>query len=164
MTGQEMSAMQTALRNCRALQATEWWSIWPETHLARAIFTSLMIDLKDVLQLLARLGYRVDFRDDIPNDDITDLVRNVRNAACHLGSPERLARNIGEFSFNVFTGKSEADFNGRVLGCPYPDDAAVYYGDRRLLVRRHLDRAIAEGEAKLRQAAADSGMLMPLAL
>lgn len=105
-----------------------------------------LILLNDLLQKADDDGKRVTFSDDITggNDgvDVTKLIRDCRNAACHIGS--RLAEvDAGRFRFNVVAGRVPNAFviNSVSYGSDYDDDIAVFYGPMRLYLRRHFLRA-----------------------
>lgn len=110
----------------------------------------LLINLKDVLAALNRLGHRITFQDDIDGgDDITDLVANMRNAICHNGSPLRMldAQSENIVSFCRIEGQGTLmKINDIELGNPYQDDVAFFYGRHRILLVRHINRVIREAE------------------
>ena len=117
-------------------------------------FISIIIKANDLLQKLHSLHERVTFNDDIPEGDITDLVNNMRNAACHFSSPENLLdqeSNI-KFVFNMVYGKSNAVQIGPnvVVQTDYEDDVAVFYGKHRLYLKRHLIRLLKDAKEKAR--------------
>lgn len=111
--------------------------------LFESAITLLLINLNDLLAKASQDGRRVDFFDDVRQtekiNDVTDLVRACRNAACHIGSGEHKVE-FGKFTFCVIGGYAPGAFhiNGIDRGCEYHDDIAIYYGDNRLYVRRHL--------------------------
>ena len=106
----------------------------------------LLINLNDLLQKLDSLGRRVDFTDDIHEAckaaDVTALINNARNAACHLNSSNHL-HEANKLSFNVARGyvPRMLVINDVVFGCDYADDAAVMFGSNIVYLRRHLERA-----------------------
>ena len=59
---------------------------------SESAFIEILIRLKDVLQQLNTANMRINWRNDVKTgngiEDITDLVSNLRNAACHITSPE----------------------------------------------------------------------------
>lgn len=73
-------------------------------------FVSLMFKLNDLLQKLDRLTHRVNFKEDIPDGDITDLVNKIRNAICHLDSGENILDKESQlkFVFGMVIGKVTA--------------------------------------------------------
>jgi hypothetical protein len=111
-------------------------------------FVSLILKLNDLLQKLSILGHRVTFSEDVDSGDITDLVNKIRNAICHLDSPENLLdRNSGlKFVFNMIVGKVNAIAIGDdiVASSEYEDDIAFYYGGHRIYLSRHIVRLLEE--------------------
>ncbi|MFA7286736.1 MAG: hypothetical protein WC052_03705 [Patescibacteria group bacterium] len=115
-------------------------------------FVSIALKLHDLLQKLSALGHRIRFSDDISQDDvdITDLVSKIRNAICHLNSPENLLdkKTQLKFVFTMIVGKGNAISIGDKImaSSEYADDIAFYYGAHRLYLKRHLVRAINEAQ------------------
>ena len=114
----------------------------------------LLILLNELLQRASSLGKRVDFLEDIDQSrrsmDVTDLVNNCRNAACHIGSPlGRVDDDV--FRFNVVTGAMPGayQFRDETFGTDYADDTAIFYGYNRLYLGRHAFRALSEVRARI---------------
>ncbi len=124
----------------------------------QSAFIEILIRLNDILQVLSEKSSRIIWRDDVQiNDrikDITDLVNNLRNAACHIDSPENYISNSKvKFVFNTFTGKCPNAFEigeNISLGNEYEDDAAFYYGDKRIYLSRHIKRLLEELPDKIK--------------
>lgn len=80
--------------------------------------------------------------------DITDLVNNLRNAACHSDSSINYISNSGiKFVFNTVVGKFPNAFKigeNISLGNEYQDDIAFYYGEKRIYLVRHIKRLLEE--------------------
>jgi len=117
------------------------------------VFISIILKLHDLLQKLSTLGKRINFTDDIPEGDITDLISKVRNAICHLNSPENLLdkeRQI-KFVFNMIIGKCNAMAIGEKVKAKsdYDDDIAFYYGSYSLYFKRHIIRALQDAQGKI---------------
>jgi hypothetical protein len=114
--------------------------------------TQVLIELSDVLQKAAKKNLRVNFTDDIPQStkakDITDLINDCRNASCHVTSGKRIFDN-NKFTFCAVSGYSPNAMmiNGIALGCDYHDDVAIFWGNSRLYLVRHLFRAFHEANA-----------------
>lgn len=140
--------IQTSIRKCRDLFSS---GIFSSAGISGSLFepavVMLLINMNDLLAKSNNDKMRVAFVDDIEITDkikdVTDLIRECRNAACHIGSPEHLFDGIGKFTFNVVPGLVPKAFkiNGIRLGCDFADDIAVFYGEKRLYLRRHLLRA-----------------------
>ncbi len=115
----------------------------------------MLILLNDLLQKAKSSGSRIAFRDDINQQarvmDVTDLVNNCRNAACHLAST--LSRvEAGVFRFNVVPGRqpNAIRLGNETFGSDYDDDIAIFYGANRLYLKRHAVRAFLEAREILR--------------
>lgn len=109
---------------------------------------TLLINLNDLLGKSNKDGKRVTIDDQVLQTekikDVTDLIRECRNAACHIGSGEHLFEGVGKFTFNVVSGYAPSAFDlaGIRFCCDFADDIAVYYGEKRVYVRRHLLTAL----------------------
>jgi hypothetical protein len=109
---------------------------------------TLLINLNDLLGKSNKDGNRITISDQVqPNEkikDVTDLIRECRNAACHIGSGEHVLEGFNKFTFNVIAGLAPSAFeiNGIDFGCDFANDIAVYYGDKRVYMRRHLLAAL----------------------
>lgn len=118
----------------------------------QSAFIELLIRIDYVLQELSKKGERITWADDIQINqnikDITDLVNNLRNAACHIDSLRNYVTNTSiKFVFNTFVGRSpNAVQIGQniFLGNEYEDDVAFYYGDKRIYLIRHIERLLEE--------------------
>ena len=118
----------------------------------QSAFVEILVRLNFVLQKLSDNNNRVAWADDIQIGlnikDITDLVNNLRNAACHSDSPRNYINNSSiKFVFNIFSGKNSHAFEvGKniFLGNDYQDDTAFYYGDKRIYLNRHIKRLLEE--------------------
>jgi hypothetical protein len=55
-----------------------------------------------------------------------------------------LFEGLGKFTFNVIAGLAPSAFNlnGVKLGSDFADDIAIYYGEKRIYLRRHLLAAL----------------------
>jgi hypothetical protein len=137
--------IQTSIRKCQEIFNS---GIFSSSGISNPLFepavVTLLINLNDLLGKSSKDEMRVAFADHVELtdkiNDVTDLVRECRNAACHIGSGEHLFEDLGKFTFNVVSGLSPNAFslNGVKLGCDFADDIAIYYGEKRLYLRRHL--------------------------
>jgi hypothetical protein len=137
-----------ALTVCREmLDALDSYTL--EHYIAAACATQLFIHLHDLAQRANASGKRLTFTDDIDAtlgvNDVTDLISKLRNAVCHIRSPSRNV-NEGAFVFNRIRGHIPVAImaQGKPLGCNYPDDTALYYGEYRFYLNRHGRRAVDE--------------------
>lgn len=143
---------RVAIEGCRALFATGFRSgVYPQA-VFRAILTTILIDLNDLLRMMNNEGHRLEWKHDIwpewPAADITELVSNARNAACHTTSGHRVANRGGKVVFCVFwPGPERISINGIPMWCPYPNDFLVVWGSNPVYANRHLLRALGDAEA-----------------
>lgn len=128
----------------------------------------MTVNLKDLLLALDREGRRICFTADdegeASGDDVTKRVSDLRNACCHVGSPSRFIRDGVNFSFNVVQGFGPAAFsiNGVEYWNPHHDDVAVFYGAKKLLMRRHVLRAIECATEELKAIRGQDKLWMPM--
>ena len=141
--------IQTSIRKCQEIFNS---GIFSSSGISNPLFepavVTLLINLNDLLGKSNKDEMRVAFAEHVERTDkikdVTDLIRECRNAACHIGSGEHLFEGLGKFTFNVVSGLSPNAFNlnGVTLGCDFADDIAVYYGEKRIYLRRHLVAAL----------------------
>ena len=118
----------------------------------QSAFIDILVRLNYVLQELSEKNNRIVWTDDIQTNqnikDITDLVNNLRNAACHSDSPRNYISNSSiKFVFNTFAGKcpNAVKIGENIsLGNEYQDDIAFYYGDKRIYLVRHIKKLLEE--------------------
>ena len=117
----------------------------------QSAFIEILVRLNYILQELSKKNNRIVWADDVQTDqnikDITDLINNLRNAACHSDSPRNYISNSStKFVFNTFAGKSPnaVKIGDISLGNEYQDDIAFYYGDKRIYLVRHIKRLLEE--------------------
>jgi|SRR3989344_3852598 len=114
------------------------------------VFVSIILKFNNLLQKFSQLENRIVFKDDISvgDIDITELIRRVRNAIGHLDSNENMLNDESQckFVFNVVSGKMQNAFviNGKSYGSDYEDDIAVFYGEYRIYLKRHIVKAFQE--------------------
>ena len=122
----------------------------------RVVFLILMIELNDLLQFLKLHGFPVNFWvvGENKTEDITDLVNNIRNAACHIRSPLRkfdpyeleYASNIlgpGAMIHLIGPGVTYAISNKTV------DDIGFAFGVRMIFAKADIGPAIAAARDRL---------------
>ncbi|MFD1107561.1 hypothetical protein [Sphingobium olei] len=120
-----------------------------ESPFFRPCITQILIELSDLLQKLDKNRKRICFKDDISQQDggrdVTDLIRDCRNASCHISSGAHIFQQ-NKFVFNVMVGYCPAamQINDVILGCDYADDIAIFWGSLKLYAGRHIVRAYRE--------------------
>jgi hypothetical protein len=133
-----------ALNSVRNIIETDFHRAEPR-WVREAAFALLMIYMKDALKILAHNGMRVSFADDVPEGDVTDLIAKMRNAICHIDTPLRRIGTMGTLSFCTAEGAvTLLETPELTLQNPYQDDIAFFYGEHRVLLRRHVHRAYEE--------------------
>lgn len=115
----------------------------------KALYTQLLINLHDLLKALEERRAEITFTDNIDIDpeqgvnDIFDLIRVHRNAACHQSSGLREIKDMQTiFTFNIFTGNVKVKIGDNFFGSDYSDDICIYYGPWRIYLNRHLKRLL----------------------
>jgi len=151
-----------ALYRCRDILNSPFWNAQPQ-WLSEAVFTLLMIHLKDGLAALHTLDRRIAFHDDIPSGkDVTAHIIDVRNAICHVGSPSRVFGDGNSLDFGMVIGRGTLIRTPELeIGNPYEDDIAFFYGSLRVLLKRHIDRSIGEATQALIALSQENGWRRP---
>ncbi|WP_321904439.1 hypothetical protein [Paraburkholderia tropica] len=130
-------------------------------HLGRAAAAYCIACLSVALQRLDDANMRINFTDDVDclrrdksAGDITDLVAQCRNAACHYDSKSRHMKDGPMLYIDPIFGKR--GFSGGpedgplvTVECEYEDDCALCYGSLRIYRDRHIRRAIAEARQRI---------------
>jgi len=121
--------------------------------LLESAFTELIIRLRDLMSKSEKSGNRIKFQDDIVKidrvNDVTGAIAFVRNAACHIDSPNNIANQSGISIFNVFFGKGKMQIGQKEYTSDYNDDVCFFYGEQKLYLNRHLIRAFSEAKGAL---------------
>lgn len=126
--------------------------------LLKSAFTELMICLRDLLAKAEKYGSRISFTDDIiiTNEvkDITDLVKFIRDALCHVSIYEHFViQGQLKASFCVLRGKVthapfEPDHDVKLIS-DYSDDICFFFGLQKIYLKRHIIRAYREAKREL---------------
>ncbi|WP_413625584.1 hypothetical protein [Luteibacter sp. Lutesp34] len=142
--------MDRSLQICKGI--SKHWKVhirpFPDP-LFEASITLFLIRLHHLLMRADRGGRRLRFADDMPigfDGDITDLISAARNAACHSETGRHTRADGTRFQFITIDGKGRIDVGGIVAENMYKDDIAIFFGDLRIYVWRHLLRALIEIE------------------
>lgn len=133
------------------------WKTGPENLFRRSVLIEILVQMKDLLIKSEKyLEKRISFKDDIIQDDIlkisdiTDLISNFRDAACHNDSFRRkFGSNV--MSFNEIRGKGILmQIGDTIIGSAYSDDIAFNMGNNILYMKRHIERAFQELELQFK--------------
>ncbi len=120
--------------------------------LQMSAFIDLMICMRDLMHKTEKYAQKIDFNDGILTNnyvnDVSDAIRAVRDACCHIDSFKRnFDENGNRGSYNVAYGKCNFMKIGELeLNSEYEDDIAVFYGANRLYLKRHIIRAFEEAK------------------
>ncbi|BAK97381.1 hypothetical protein OBV_01830 [Oscillibacter valericigenes Sjm18-20] len=122
--------------------------------LSFAAFIETVIILRDLVKKCEIEGHkRIDFTDDIiissKIHDVTDLIEFVRNAVCHINSPNS---KIGNNRINCCCAVGKTKFiqiNGKEITSDYEDDICYFFGEQKIYLIRHISRAFNETRAIL---------------
>lgn len=138
-----------AIRQVERLFAT---SIVSEDSISSPLFEAALVQivllLHDLLAKAESAGARVTQTDHLPAiegvNDLTDLIRECRLAACRLSSRLPYAPDENAIIFCVAAGRSPPGLvvGGLALHCDFDDDIAVYWGELRLYVNRNARAAL----------------------
>lgn len=123
--------------------------------LFRAAFVDLLINLRDLMYKAEKYAARISFTDDVTVtqqvNDVTGLIKYVRDALCHPDSDNHyIEKGNIKSTFNVIFGKGTllkmGDFE---QSSPHQDDTCFFFGSQRIFLRRHVLRAYDEARNKL---------------
>jgi len=138
-----------------AILATDIFSPHNARHpLMRSAFIEILICLRDLMAKTNNLNLRIDFTDDVlisPDvKDVTDLIKFVRDALCHIDSKNHFVAPGIKATFNVAYGKTIMltvdEFD---IASDYDDDVCFFFGRHRIYLKRHIVRAFEEVKRKL---------------
>lgn len=117
--------------------------------------TELMICLRDLMAKCVLAGSRITFCDHVipmaECNDVTDAIKFVRDALCHMDSSKHNLKAIqARITFNTVYGKMcLMQVRDLRIENPYDDDIAFFLGPQRLFLKRHIMRAFEEAVALL---------------
>ena len=146
-TFDQISVLNMGLRTSYDIASKVDFAKVEPSFVRESLFALLLINMKDVLMILDKLGHRISFTDDLPIDtDVTKQLCDMRNAICHLGSLQRRVSGSGAvLSFGMAVGKCNfARIDDVELNNPYDDDIAFFYGSQRVFLVRHIHVALSE--------------------
>ena len=135
--------LQFELGRCQKIYDTN--ILGTDETLALSALTEILIRLDYILKALDKAGSRVTFTEDIRSGDISDLINNMRNAACHSDSC-RNKIGSGTLIYNTFKGycPNSIKIGETILGSKYEDDIAFNFGSEIIYLERHIHRLLSE--------------------
>ena len=123
--------------------------------LLKSAFIELLVCLRDLMYKTEKYSSRISFDEDIvKNDkvnDITDVIKYVRDALCHLDSDiHYLEEGDIKAIFNIIYGKgSILSVFDYVQESDYLDDICFFFGSQKIYLKRHILPAVEEAKSKL---------------
>ena len=150
------SEIEDSIRRIDAIFQSDIFASANDAHpLVRSAFIEMLICLRDLMYKTEKYATRVAFDDDIVKsdkiNDITDVVKYVRDALCHLDSDNHyLEKGNIKATYNIMRGKGTivkiGDFEQT---SNYSDDLCFFFGSQRIYLHRHILRAFKEVKTKL---------------
>jgi hypothetical protein len=146
----ETAEIEECFRRVDALLICGIFEQGESNPLFKSAFIDVVINLRNLMHKTEDLAdKRIDFTDDINVQgkvtDVSSLIRYVRDAMCEPESPHHfLEPGNPTLSFAVVSGKDPDRAANAVLSNPYEDDIAFFLGSHRILLKRHIVRALEE--------------------
>lgn len=107
-------------------------------HLFRSALTMSLICLSDLLTKMKISGHAVETNDERGATDLLDVISSARNAACHV-TTKKVQVGPSQVRFAVSRGPDAGMMmHGIQLGCPFPDEVAVFFGETCVYLYRDL--------------------------
>lgn len=123
--------------------------------LVRSAFIELLIVMRDLMFKTEKHASRISFQDDVHQfgkvQDVTGLIKHVRDAICHPDSDNHyIEKGNIKATFNVAYGKCLlAQIGERQQSSDYDDDVCFFFGLGQIYLNRHIIRAFREAEELL---------------
>lgn len=131
------------------------------TPFFKGSFIHVMILLRELMYDSEKYANkRIDFKDDViplkmtkkkeSVNDVTDLIKYVRDSMCRTDIPHHYHDNGMKNSFNVSFGKGVLISLGEdSIQSDYEDDICFFFGNEKIYLKRHIIRAFVEARAAL---------------
>jgi hypothetical protein len=150
------SEIENNFNRIHAIFGTEIFDIENKMNpLLKSAFIELLICLHDLMVKTEKYSSRISFDEDIVKsdqvNDITDAVKYMRDALCHLDADNHyLEDGDNKAIFNVIYGEGSIyTLFGYVQESYHPDDTCFFYGSQKIYLKKHILPAIEEAESKL---------------
>ena len=125
--------------------------------LCRSAFIEVLICLRDLMYKADKFSSRISFDDDVVKsqsnkiNDITDVIKYVRDALCHLDSRNHYFENSKmKATYNIAYGTSKlCNVGSNSQASDYEDDVCFFFGNQKIYLKRHILRAFEEAKDKL---------------
>jgi len=121
----------------------------------KSAFIELLICLYDLMYKTEKYSSRINFDEDIIKsdqvNDITDVIKYMRDALCHLDADNHyLEEGDNKAIFNIIHGEGSIfTLFDYVQESYHPDDTCFFYGTRKIYLKRHILPAVEEARSKL---------------
>ena len=152
----ERAEIEDCFHRIDALLACGIFEEGDSNPLFKSAFIDVVINLRNLMHKTEDFAdKRIDFTDDVNVQgkvtDVSSLIRYVRDAMCEPESPHHfLEPGNPTLSFAVVSGKDPGrSINDPVLSNPYEDDVCFFLGSHRILLKRHIVRALEESRRAL---------------
>ena len=126
-----------------------------ESPLVRSAFIETLVCLRDLMYKTEKYAERLDFDDDIVRTDkikdVTDTIKYVRDALCHIDSDKHyIEKGNIRASYNIAYRKGRLLKNGDFeQASDYDDEVCFFFGSQKIYLKRHIIRAAKEAKRRL---------------
>lgn len=132
-----------------------------QNPLLQSALIELLIRVRDLMAKSRIHADRVDFDDDILKtediNDVTDLIKFIRDAVCHIDSENHYLEDgqgseklRARLSFNIMFGEGMlGKINEVELKSDYEDDVCFFFGPQKIYLNRHIKRAYKKAKENL---------------
>lgn len=162
MNGEVKSDIETNFRRIEAIFDSNIFSGENlQNPLLQSALVELLIRLRDLMAKSRIHAERVTFDDDINKNvdinDVTDLIKFIRDAVCHVDSENHYMED-GEgskklrarLSFNIMFGQGTlGQINEIEFKSDYEDDVCFFFGSQKIYLNRHIKRAYEKAKENL---------------
>ena len=150
------SEIENSFNRIRAIQETKIFDKENRmSPLLKSAFIELLICLYDLMVKTEKYSSRISFDQDVVKNsqinDITDVVKYMRDALCHLDPDNHyLEEGDKKAVFNVIYGEGSIfTLFGYVQESYHPDDTCFFYGSQKIYLKKHILPAVEEARSKL---------------
>ena len=150
------SEIENSFNRIHALQQTKIFDKENRmSPLLKSAFIELLVCLHDLMVKAEKYASRICFDEDVVKssqvNDITDVIRYMRDALCRLDPDNHyLEEGDNKAIFNVLYGEgSIMTLFGYVQESYIPDDTCFFYGRQRIYLKKHILPAVEEARSKL---------------
>jgi hypothetical protein len=150
------SDIQDDIRRIETIINTGIFKVDNSKHpLLKSAFIEVLICLRDLMYKTEKYDSRISFTDDIKITpkvyDISELIKFVRDALCHIDIANHFIPNTSiKSTFNIAHGKCNIMKIGNItISSDYEDDICFFFGEQKIYLKRHIIKALEETKQKL---------------